>query len=998
MAQRRVPVERMRSTARLQPMASPIETYVSPPELPAQESELGAFVRAVAPAVETLANLEREKQLKQKREAEKGIALKRAYDIQIGLGQYNRQALQDYRDNKDEYLEMTTEEVAERRAEIFAPLLEKAISSEDEQLITAFSGDVELANLSFFTTIYDKDKQAHVDGKELEALSTEVLAISRGVGDINNKEQFMNATTNIDNLVNAAHQATGISYRTINEYLAGKYEETATEDGRSALYGWLNGKNSNKINVLDAGWATTIRESVNRKLSVRDAAILTATEDAEYQNFLFSNLNNFKDTPDRTMLGLGKTFTARSGKEFTITEDDYIKAFEAQNLGTEEQRNILLRPTMETAVQQKQILDFYRSIGVAPTFMQNSIKNGMRVFSGSGVNSEQDILAASVAITSYDILKGYGLNTSWIDNKLKDQLMIGSVLVNEMSDSPDTALFKIQQLDLDNVSISTLVSKADIDISDYDGWGWDLSEVENKGLVEREWLRVAQVIAATGEVSSKNALDIAKKYIKDDFVVVMTPDEEHAFAVKKLNTNLIVTPEGAVNFGKYLKGLDMLPPVKAVVEAFGGTTLGFKNTNNPNVLSLNVVDANGVMITPLFNIDVNDAASPEGLAKLIQKKVNDEAMVSEMEAEFINKRTEELTNNPNAPSVNMYEYLVEESLGSTPTIEEEFGQFMGSPSDVDSNVVRDLDTLMDDVQETLEPEVGDQSSLGDSITSFLSNFNPIGTANATLYDDIQATLPNLNSAEEASEVTSFVTQQIIPQANTGEVPENKQLVVGEEAPAEMVGDMILAANPADVAVLYLGLDENSEEGAQAIRGMFDNIVGKEWRSDMPLSEFAQNTSWCAAFVANVLSQAGVKDLNEKLGTSDSFDQIRAVSYLDIGTPIEPRQAQAGDVLIKMHTPEEQKKFSAGQAHNGIVVKVEGDEVYYIGGNTGDKVELSSYNMNTADVRIRRVTSNDIPETKITPWLWQLKAGKAYRKSFDKLTDFLGFNEAVADEQ
>ena len=100
----------------------------------------------------------------------------------------------------------------------------------------------------------------------------------------------------------------------------------------------------------------------------------------------------------------------------------------------------------------------------------------------------------------------------------------------------------------------------------------------------------------------------------------------------------------------------------------------------------------------------------------------------------------------------------------------------------------------------------------------------------------------------------------------------------------------------------------------------------------------------------------------------------------------------------MHTPEEQKKFSAGQAHNGIVVKVEGDEVYFIGGNTGDKVELSSYNINTADVRIRRVTSNDIPETKITPWLWQLKAGKAYRKSFDKLTDFLGFNQAVADEQ
>jgi hypothetical protein len=998
MAQTRVPVERMRPSTQLQAVARPVETYVRPPEIPAQESSLGAFVRAIAPAVEASAEVKYQKKLKQQREAEKGIALKRAYDIQIGLGQYNRQATQDYRDNRDEYLELTTEEVAERRAEIFAPLLEKALASEDEQLITAFKGDVELANLDFFMKIYDKDKQDYIDGKELEALSTEVLAISRGVADINNKEQFMNATSNIDNLVNNAHQATGISYRRLNEYLAGKYEETATEDGRSALYGWLNGKNSNKINILDAGWATTIRESVTRKLAIRDANALKATEDAEYQNFLANSLNTFTNAPDKTVLKIGDTFTARSGKEFTIKEEDYVKLFEAQYLGTTDQRKILLNPTMETAAQQEQILDFYRSFGTAPTFMQTSIKNGMRVFSGSGVNTEEDILTFQAAITSYDILRGYGLNTNWIDSKLKEQLMIGSVLVNEMSDSPDAAILKIQQLNLDDVSISTLVQKSDIDIDDYDEWGWDLSEVSNKSLVEREWLRVAQVIAATTDINSEDALDVAKKYIKDDFVVVKTPDEEHAFAVKKLNTSLIVTPEGTINFEKYLEGLSMLPSVKAVVEAYGGTTIGFKNTNNPNVLSLNVVDENGVMLSPLFNVNINEAASPDGLAKLIQKKVNEEQLLSELETDFVNQRTEELTNNPDAPSANMYEYMLEQSQQSAPTIEEEFGQFMGSPSNVDTNVVRDLDTLLNDMQETPEQEVGDQSSLGDSITSFLSNFNPISTANATLYDDIQATLPNLNSAEEASEVTSFVTQQIIPQANTGEVPESKQLVVGEEAPAEMVGDMILSANPADVAVLYLGLDENSEEGAQAIRGMFDNIVGKEWRSDMPLSEFAQNTSWCAAFVANVLSQAGVKDLNKQLGTSDSFDQIRAISYLDIGTPIEPRQAQAGDVLIKIHTPEEQKKFSAGQAHNGIVVKVEGDEVYFIGGNTGDKVELSSYNINTADVRIRRVTSNDIPETKITPWLWQLKAGKAYRKSFNKLTDFLGFNQAVADEQ
>ena len=371
----------------------------------------------------------------------------------------------------------------------------------------------------------------------------------------------------------------------------------------------------------------------------------------------------------------------------------------------------------------------------------------------------------------------------------------------------------------------------------------------------------------------------------------------------------------------------------------------------------------------------------------------------------------ELTNKSKEEQIEKTESLISEfglekvrkNLGKVLSGEEKIWDFWaknwwaGDPKDRVTRI-RSFQKSLDEYEKTLPTTnddtamvspVDEGTSFGTKVASFFSSLSPIRSASADVFDDIEQEVVDIpiTTPEQANDITTNVVQMIAPVANTNTVPEEQQLVVGQEAPAEMVGDMVLSKNPADVAIRYLGMSEDSEIGAEVIRRYFDNVVG-DWNPDNEsVKDFAKNKAWCAAFLTQVLRDSGV-DTKELTGSDDPFNQIRAASYVNAGTGVETSQAQTGDIMVKMHSPEERKKYKLGVAHVGIVVKVEGNQVWFIGGNTGDKVEVSSYNLDEADVKIRRVTkADDIPEAQNVPWLWQLRAGKAYRKSSDKLRNF-----------
>ena len=84
------------------------------------------------------------------------------------------------------------------------------------------------------------------------------------------------------------------------------------------------------------------------------------------------------------------------------------------------------------------------------------------------------------------------------------------------------------------------------------------------------------------------------------------------------------------------------------------------------------------------------------------------------------------------------------------------------------------------------------------------------------------------------------------------------------------------------------------------------------------------------------------------------------------------QAKAGDIMIKYHTKEEKVKYKAAFGHVGVVVKVDGDQVWFIGGNSGNQVKMASYNYKERKVDIRRLKrANDI-KTESVPALLDLK--------------------------
>lgn len=124
----------------------------------------------------------------------------------------------------------------------------------------------------------------------------------------------------------------------------------------------------------------------------------------------------------------------------------------------------------------------------------------------------------------------------------------------------------------------------------------------------------------------------------------------------------------------------------------------------------------------------------------------------------------------------------------------------------------------------------------------------------------------------------------------------------------------------NIASSYLGLEEFP--GARhnpAIIAMYA-ASNNGWVQD-------DETPWCAAFVGAVLAQAGLK------GTSS----LAARSYLDWGQEVPLDNAQKGDIVVLWRGSRD-----GWQGHVAFLDRIEGNMVYLLGGNQGNKVSVAPY--------------------------------------------------------
>ena len=149
MAQKRVQVGRLNAPTQsdLRPQAAPVETYVRPAKTELQPSELSQFVTAISPAIKADAEMRKAERLKREREIETG-------QRQIHLSQLEQQGKlieaeleKDWLLNKQEYLQMNTADVLDKRRTYVESEVEKLRSvGIDPMLIDAFSVAIVMAD------------------------------------------------------------------------------------------------------------------------------------------------------------------------------------------------------------------------------------------------------------------------------------------------------------------------------------------------------------------------------------------------------------------------------------------------------------------------------------------------------------------------------------------------------------------------------------------------------------------------------------------------------------------------------------------------------------------------------------------------------------------------------------------------------------------------------------------------------------------------------------
>ena len=606
MAERRVQVERLRPSARLQAVARPVETYVRPAAQPVGESDLGAFISAIAPAAETLAKVEREKQLKLQREAERGIASARAFDAKLGAGKALRAAYEDFADpaNSEAYLSMSMEEVRDKRAELMQPFLDKVQQSGDDLLATAFQQDIELGNIDFFTKVYDPAKREFDINNSLNEVFTEVLAIQDN--PMLDDALKLKAT---DELLKTYQTTTGTPWNAINQYAINTTANRVSQDGRTALYQWLD--KENQLGV--AKYQDTVR-TIDTRLASFDSAQLKLGKEEFFQASLMQQITGFLQTGD--VMSVGGEVTFRDGTSRSITDEDIIMGIQntAARLGL----------TQDEAIKQ-----LYRPFNIVPTEDANAIMSGKSLLSFGDITEDSLVLMAN-AYTAYKKIEGYQftIKNDLMSTDEKKLMRAMDYLIEKRGVGPEgssigvvkEALEMVRTIRVDaetrKASVTEIQKSLDkglLDLSDFDEVknGNDMMPYIQEGV--DLYMRMGASLEAATEQAVKDA--------RNDFIVIESSNgTKHALPI--LNTAIDRTGNEVVMLQSYIKEAIEVPETMQAVLARGGTGVVLRRSVNPKMLNISVIDDNGLVVGgSLGEVPLATALDPATVRAMIADRI-----------------------------------------------------------------------------------------------------------------------------------------------------------------------------------------------------------------------------------------------------------------------------------------------------------------------------------------------------------------------------------------
>lgn len=137
-------------------------------------------------------------------------------------------------------------------------------------------------------------------------------------------------------------------------------------------------------------------------------------------------------------------------------------------------------------------------------------------------------------------------------------------------------------------------------------------------------------------------------------------------------------------------------------------------------------------------------------------------------------------------------------------------------------------------------------------------------------------------------------------------------------------------------------------GTKEVRGRKANPLIVKWlKRALPWAK-SDEIPWCSVFLLQLALEVGADRPFEFVrGSEEDYrEAAAALSWRNVGTPVEPQHWSAGDVVIW------RKDRTSWQAHVGLFVRANGDKIWLLGGNQDNQVSIKAYGVQYVEKVVR----------------------------------------------
>jgi len=588
----------------VRPVGGIVDTYVKPVAQPKQQSQLGQFMQALAPAIA----VEEDKALKEKQKRDAEIASEelknKAHQIDLAYTNVIQKIDSDFKENGDTYLnENTHEEVMEKYNAFWTNYSQQMLDSGvDKLLVNGFNRKMELDLAAFGLKLGDAYRVKNIEKQDATLLGV--------IGNIADPEEVK---TKANNHINA----TGGNAGRVNQMLVDEAVRLSKLGQGAGLIEALqtfgrDGTNIFNIEKYRDSWVT-----IQSNLATHGKAVANANKKGAALSTMNQLFQDYFDRPEglklSEKLSIGNELTIDLGSgvthTFTPTFDDYRPMMEAAF--AQEMTDIESAPIPDTAKTQlrydleRKRFEFYLDHGKVPRDVSSAVTDGIGYFTQGNLQDENVMLLAEQA---FDKLRQV------------DAYSDGNFIKHVLTDANDRNRYNtVKELVEDNVPLQKAIGivqgyvrfKEDpykftvaevqdvIDTGIFDFTDLDETDVVRSNLILAEEVsEYATMLYNTGTVTDrKEALQKAAVTVAKQFITVRgTGGQLSAIRLQRGDANKTATVDGMEEAlrtlrdnGKAMLAIAEMFPDRDVspVSIFGGGNsfdLIYEPTTNPNVV------------------------------------------------------------------------------------------------------------------------------------------------------------------------------------------------------------------------------------------------------------------------------------------------------------------------------------------------------------------------------------------------------------------------------